>query len=143
MLFVYLLIFIPVSLALEYFFHASALWIFSSALLAIIPLAVWIQRGTEEIANHTGPSIGGLLNVTFGNAAELIIALFILSKGLPAVVKGQITGSIIGNGLLGLGLAVLVGTWRRPKFNLQPRSSRAAFNAVVSGIDRAAAACHF
>ena len=115
MLFVYLLIFIPVSLALEYFFHASALWVFASALLAIIPLAVWIQRGTEEIANHTGPSIGGLLNVTFGNAAELIIALFILSKGLPAVVKGQITGSIIGNGLLGLGLAVLVGTWRRPK----------------------------
>jgi Ca2+:H+ antiporter len=112
-MFIYLLILIPVSLALSYLFHAAPIWIFISAGLAIVPLAVWIQRGTEQIAFKSGPSIGGLLNVTFGNAAELIIALFVLSHGSAEVVKGQITGSIIGNSLLGLGLAIVIGTWNR------------------------------
>jgi Ca2+:H+ antiporter len=118
-IFLYMLIFIPISLALEYLVQASPVLVFLTAGLAIIPLAVWIRRGTEQIAFHTGPAVGGLLNVTFGNAAELIIALFVLMAGNSNVVKGQITGSIIGNGLLGLGLAVIFGTWRRGalKFN--------------------------
>lgn len=115
MFFTYMLLFIPLSLALEYIFHAPPVIVFVASILAIIPLAVFIQRGTEEIAYVTGPTLGGLMNVTFGNAAELIIALFVLSAGQADVVKGQITGSIIGNGLLGLGLAVLIGTMRREK----------------------------
>ena len=112
-MFFYLLIFVPVSLVLRYFLHVSPLWVFGTAAIAIIPLAVWIQRATEQISYQSGPSIGGLLNVSFGNAAELILALFVLAAGKPDVVKGQITGSIIGNSLLGLGLATLVGTWGR------------------------------
>ncbi len=117
MIFLYMLIFVPVSLALAYLVHASPFLVFLTAAIAIVPLAVWIQRGTEELAYHTGPSIGGLLNVTFGNAAELIIALFILIGGASGVVKGQITGSIIGNGLLGLGLTIIVGTWNKSKLS--------------------------
>lgn len=119
MMFLYMLLFVPVSLILAFLVKASPVWIFLSSVLAIVPLAVWIQRGTEQIALRTGPSIGGLLNVSFGNAAELILAFFVLTAGNSDVVKGQITGSIIGNSLLGLGLAVVVGTWGKKhlKFN--------------------------
>lgn len=119
MFFTWMLIFVPVSLALGYLFDFGPIWVFSTSILAIIPLAVWIRRATEHLAAQAGPSIGGLLNVTFGNAAELILALFVLISGKTDVVKGQITGSIIGNSLLGLGLAIVVGTWHRhrQKFN--------------------------
>jgi len=113
MVFTILLAFVPISLALAYIFQIAPLWVFVTSILAIVPLAVWIQRSTEQIALMAGPSIGGLLNVTFGNAAELILALFVLADGHANVVKGQITGSIIGNSLLGLGLAILIGSWGR------------------------------
>ena len=115
----YLLIFIPISLALHYFTRVSDLWIFLTAVLSVIPLAEIIRRATDQLSRKAGSSIGGLLNVTFGNAAEMIIALFILAAGKFDVVKGQLTGSIIGNSLLGLGLAVLIGTWgkKRLTFN--------------------------
>lgn len=113
MIFTWLLLLIPVSLALKYLLHVGALWIFVTAILAIVPLAEWIRRATEQLAHRAGPAIGGLLNVTFGNTAELILALFVLAAGQADVVKGQITGSIIGNSLLGLGLAILVGGWGR------------------------------
>lgn len=89
--------------------------VFLLAGLAIIPLADWIRRATEQLAASAGSAIGGLLNVTFGNAAELIIALFILARGSATVVKASITGSIVGNSLLGLGLAILVGGWSRER----------------------------
>lgn len=95
---------------LAYAVHAPALWIFLAAGAAIIPLAEWIRRATDQMAKLAGPAIGSLLNVTFGNAAELILALFVLEEGKQAVVKGQITGSIIGNSLLGLGVSILVGS---------------------------------
>lgn len=95
--------------------EASEIWIFVTGVLAIVPLAEWIRRATEQMARHSGPAIGGLLNVTFGNLAELILALFVLAEGNAVVVKGQITGSIIGNSLLGLGLAILAGSWGRDK----------------------------
>ena len=119
MIFTWMLLLIPVSLALKYFFNVGPIWIFITSVLAIVPLAEWIRRATEEMAKRAGRSIGGLLNVTFGNTAELILALFVLSAGNTEVVKGQITGSIIGNSLLGLGLAIIVGTWHRPllRFN--------------------------
>jgi Ca2+:H+ antiporter len=110
-----LLVFVPISLALEYVLHAPAIWVFVTAIVAIIPLAELIRRATEQLALTIGSAIGGLLNVTFGNAAELILAIFVLLAGKTDVVKGQITGSLIGNSLVGLGLAIMVGTWGREK----------------------------
>ncbi len=111
MLFTGLLLLIPVSLVLAYAVPGASLWVFITAVLAMVPLAEWSRRATEQLARLAGPAIGGLLNVTFGNLTELIIGLFVLVQGQVDVVKGQITGSIIGNALLGLGLAVLIGTW--------------------------------
>jgi Ca2+:H+ antiporter len=105
---------VPLSLALEYF-EASPTLVFIAAAAAIIPLADWIRRGTEQLARIAGPAIGGLLNITFGNVAELILALFVLRSGNVTVVKATITGSIVSNSLLGLGLAILVGSWGREK----------------------------
>ena len=115
MIFAYLLVLVPVSLALEYVFQAPPLWVFVTAVAAIVPLAEWIQRGTDQLARRAGSAVGGLLNVTFGNTAELVLALFVLAAGNTAVAKAQITGSVIGNSLLGLGLAVVVGTWGRDR----------------------------
>ena len=110
----YLGIFIPVAVVLE-IVHASPVLIFSAAALAVIPTAAVMGEATEAIASRTGPGIGGLLNVTFGNAPELIIAFFALLEGLQEVVKASIVGSIIGNILLVLGAAMLVGGWNRDK----------------------------
>lgn len=111
----WLLLAIPISLALEYVVHAPPLAIFVGGIVAIFPLAEWIRRATEQMAESFGSAIGGLLNVTFGNLAEMLLAIFVLLDGHPDVVKGQITGSILGNGLLGLGLAIVVGSWKRDK----------------------------
>ena len=115
MLLLSLLLLVPVSLALAYGFHASPLWIFISAALAIIPLAEWIRRSTDQLATRAGSAIGGLLTITFGSVAELTLALFVLADGHTEIVKAQITGSIIGTSLLGLGTAALVGGWKREK----------------------------
>ena len=115
MVFRWLLLLIPLSLALTYLVQAAPLVQFIAAMAAIIPLAEWIRRATDELAHTLVSAIGGLLNVTFGNVAELLLAVFVLLDGHAAVVKGQITGSIIGNGLLGLGLAVVAGSWGREK----------------------------
>jgi Ca2+:H+ antiporter len=105
----YLLVpFIPVAIALE-LAHAAAGLIFFSAALGVIPTAALMGRATEEVAAKSGPGIGGLLNVTFGNAPELIIALFALERGLHEVVKASIVGSILGNILLVMGAAMLAG----------------------------------
>jgi Ca2+:H+ antiporter len=109
-----LLIFIPIAIALE-LTHASPTYIFFASAIAIIPLAGWMGRATEHLAEKLGEGIGGLLNATFGNAAELIIALMALNRGLFDVVKASITGSIIGNILLVLGLSVLLGGLKYPK----------------------------
>jgi Ca2+:H+ antiporter len=102
------LIFVPLSLFAEYV-HSSPIVIFSLASLAIIPLAKFIGESTEEISAHTGPALGGLLNATFGNATELIISFFALQVGLTEMVKASITGAIIGNLLLILGMAFFFG----------------------------------
>ncbi|MEK6272266.1 MAG: calcium/proton exchanger [Actinomycetota bacterium] len=100
--------FIPLAIALD-LANASATAIFFVAALGIIPTAALMGLATEELAARSGPGIGGLLNVTFGNAPELIIALFALGAGLQEVVKASIIGSILGNILLVLGGAMLVG----------------------------------
>ena len=107
-------IFIPVAVGLE-LAHASPTLIFLAAALGVIPTAALMGESTEHLAAKTGPGLGGLLNVTFGNAPELIIAFFALNEGLQEVVKASIVGSIIGNILLVLGAAMLVGGLKRDK----------------------------
>jgi Ca2+:H+ antiporter len=111
----YLLVpFIPIAIVLE-FAHAGAVVTFFASALGVIPTAALMGRATEELAARSGPGIGGLLNVTFGNAPELIIALFALGAGLHEVVKASIIGSILGNTLLVLGAAMFVGGWSRDR----------------------------
>ncbi len=114
------LVFVPVTVALEFLAPHSSTLIFLASCLAIVPLAGWLGHATEELAHHTGEGIGGLLNATFGNAAELIIAIAALQKGLYPVVKASLTGSIIGNILLVLGAAALAGGFKfqRQRFNM-------------------------
>ncbi len=115
----WLLALVPISLAMEYLFHAPPTLTFVVAVLAIVPLASMVKDATEGVASHVGTTIGGLLNVSFGNAAELILALFVLRAGNPDVAKAQITGSLIGNSLLGLGLGATFGGFKtaRQKFD--------------------------
>lgn len=113
-----LLILVPVALGLEWF-HAPAIWIFATSCLAIIPLAGLMGKSTEMLSDRVGPGLGGLLNATFGNAAELIIAICALREGLVRVVRASITGSILGNILLVLGASFLAGglKFKRQTFN--------------------------
>lgn len=104
-----MLLFVPIALLAEHVFHASPVLVFIFACLAIIPLADFVGEATEELSVHTGPRIGGLLNATLGNAAELIITIFAIREGLLDLVRASITGSIIGNLLLVLGLSLLFG----------------------------------
>jgi Ca2+:H+ antiporter len=119
----WMLLFVPVAVLLEYVSPSGYLWIFIASGLAIIPLAGLMGRATEELATYTGEGVGGLLNATFGNAAELIIAVVALNSGLYDVVKASLAGSIIGNILLVLGAAMLAGGVR---FNVQTYNASAA-----------------
>ena len=104
-----LLLFIPLSVALRYIFDAPAGWVFLTSAVAIAVLADWIRRATEQLADRAGSTVGGLLNVSFGNIAELVLALFVLRQAQIRVVQAQITGSIIGTTLLFLGISALAG----------------------------------
>jgi Ca2+:H+ antiporter len=111
----YLLVpFIPIAVLLE-LVHADPVPVFLTSALGVIPTAALMGRATEELAARSGPGIGGLLNVTFGNAPELIIALFALGAGLHEVVKASLIGSILGNILLVMGAAMFVGGLRRER----------------------------
>ena len=92
----WLLVFVPIAVATKFLYPDAHTAIFLTAAIAIVPLAGWLGTATEHLASKTGEGIGGLLNATFGNAAELIIALVALQKGLYEVVKASLTGSIIG-----------------------------------------------
>jgi Ca2+:H+ antiporter len=106
--------FIPIAILLDVL-GVTPVVVFVASALGVIPTAALMGRATEELASRSGPGIGGLLNVTFGNAPELIIALFALGQGLQEVVKASLIGSIIGNTLLVLGMAMFFGGWRRDK----------------------------
>jgi Ca2+:H+ antiporter len=101
--------FAPLVILVHYVFHPSETVDFALAAAALIPLAWLIGEATEHAAEHTGPGIGGFLNATFGNAPELIIALLAVNAGLTEVVRGSLTGSVIGNLLLVLGFSLLFG----------------------------------
>jgi Ca2+:H+ antiporter len=123
----YLLVpFIPLAIILE-LTHASASIIFITSALGVIPTAALMGRATEELAARSGPGIGGFLNVTFGNAPELIIAFFALNEGLQEVVKASLIGSILGNILLVMGAAMLIGGRKRER----QRFDRTAANVTA------------
>lgn len=121
---IYLMIFIPISAVLE-FTHGSQTFIFITSCLAIIPLAGIMGEATENLAAHSGPRIGGFLNATFGNATELIIAIFAINSGHAEVAKASIAGSIIGNILLVLGASMFIGGL---KHKMQSFNKRASVN---------------
>jgi Ca2+:H+ antiporter len=115
---------IPVAIVLE-LLHADAVLVFAASALGVIPTAALMGRATEELAARSGPGIGGFLNVTFGNAPELIIALFALAAGLHEVVKASVVGSILGNILLVMGVSMLAGGLRRDRQFFEARAASA------------------
>lgn len=123
-----LLIFLPLAM-LAKFTQWGELWVFALSALGVIPMAGYIGEATEALAHYTGPKLGGLLNATLGNAAELIITIFAIRKGLLELVKASITGSILGNLLLVLGMAMLFGGMRHGVQRFDRR--QASHNAVL------------
>jgi Ca2+:H+ antiporter len=130
----WLLVFVPVAIGLEFFRPEAHVYIFLSACLSVVPLAGWLGNATEQIAHHAGEGIGGLLNATFGNAAELIIAIAALQKGLYDVVKASLTGSLIGNILLVFGASALAGglRYKKQQFNRTASSSQAVLLTLAA-----------
>jgi Ca2+:H+ antiporter len=126
-----LLLFVPLSLVAAGL-HWGAALVFCTSALAIIPLASWLSTATEEIAVVLGPSWGGLLNATLGNATELIIGIVALKSGLVSIVKASLTGSIIGNLLLVMGLSMFLGGLRFKEQTFQPTMARV--NASVMNL---------
>jgi Ca2+:H+ antiporter len=129
----WLFIFIPITALLEFVLHAAPTLIFISAALSIVPLAATMGNATEQLAAKAGSAIGGLLNATFGNATELIIAFFALSAGKIEVVKASIVGSMIGNILLVLGMAIFLGglKFKTQQFNKNAAGSLASLLVIV------------
>src|SRR5246127_1968488 len=127
----WLLLFVSAAIGLEFFAPERHLLVFVTASLAILPLAGWMGRGTEQRAERVGEGVGGLLNATFGNAAELIIALAALRAGLHDVVKASIVGSIIGNVLLVLRAAMLAGGLRHQEQRFNAVAARSQATMLV------------
>src|SRR5882724_3805233 len=117
---------IPVAITLQ-FMHASLVWEFVFACAAVLPLAAWIGLSTEQLAHRMGTTYGALFNATFGNLAELIIAVFAIRAGLADVVRASFAGSIVGNLLFVGGLSMVAGGWKRQtiKFNARSAESQA------------------
>ncbi|WP_255371520.1 calcium/proton exchanger [Cupriavidus sp. YR651] len=127
----WLLVFVPMAIALEFLASDRHLLIFVTSSLAILPLAGRMGQATEQLAERMGEAVGGLLNATFGNAAELIIALAALRAGLHQVVEASIVGSIIGNMLLVFGAAMLAGGVRYPEQTFNPRGARSQATMLI------------
>ncbi|WP_428486942.1 calcium/proton exchanger [Rhodopila sp.] len=104
-----LLALVPIAPLLHYALGLAPIWVFLSGILGVGVLADWVRAATEQLAKHTGPAVGGLLTISLGSLAELMLALFVVAQGEAEVVHAQITGSIIGTSLLGLGLAIVAG----------------------------------
>ncbi len=126
----WLLICVPIAIAMRVL-GSSPTWLFIVACLAVIPLAGWMGKATEHLAEKVGEGIGGLLNATFGNAAELIIALIALQKGLFGVVKASITGSIIGNILLVLGVSFVAGGFKYSEQRFNRTAARSSVTTLI------------
>src|SRR5690349_20265854 len=140
----WLLVFVPITVATHMMKPDAHTLVFIFACIAIIPLAGLLGTATEHLAEKTGEGVGGLLNATFGNAAELIIALMALRQGLYPVVKASLTGSIIGNVLLVMGAAVLAGgaRYRQQRFNTTAARAQATLLTLAAIAMIAPAAFH-
>jgi Ca2+:H+ antiporter len=128
----WLLVLIPVSIAAELLHNDLLVFVTSAA--AIVPLAGLIGRSTDQLAIHSGPRLGGLLNATFGNVAELVIAVFLILGGRIEVVKATLTGSILGNLLLVLGLSFLAGGVRHREQRFDPRAAGVHANSLALAV---------
>ena len=120
----------PITMIVYFVGQADDFTLFVMAAASLVPLAWLIGEATEHAAHHTGPGIGGLLNATFGNAPELIISLFAINKGLFEVVRGSLTGSVVGNLLLVLGFSLLVG----PAKPIDRRSAMTSLGLVATAV---------
>jgi Ca2+:H+ antiporter len=114
--------------------HASPTMVFFCSCLAILPLAGLMGEATEHITHHTGPGVGGLLNASFGNAAELIIAFIALRAGEVEIVKASLTGSIIGNLLMVLGLSMLLGGWKHKELRFSRIAAESGSSMMVLAV---------
>src|SRR5438874_3529043 len=110
----------PLAAILRWGVDAGDVTVFCASAIALVPLAWLIGEATEQAAEHTGPGVGGFLNASLGNAPELIIALFAIGNGLPDVVRGSITGSVVSNLLLVLGLTMIAGSGELDRRSLLP-----------------------
>jgi Ca2+:H+ antiporter len=128
-----LLVFVPVSIGLG-LGHASPTWVFLTSCLAILPLAGLMGEATEHITHHTGPAVGGLLNASFGNAAELIIGFIALRAGEVEIVKASLTGSIVGNLLMVLGLSMLLGGLRHEELRFSRLAAESGSSTMVLAV---------
>ena len=132
-LFFGLLAFVPVAVIAHYM-HVSAIMIFALSALAIVPLAKYVGEATEQLATHVGPAMGGLLSATFGNATELLIAIFAIRAGLFEMVKASLTGSIIGNLLLVLGGSMFIGGLKHKKQTFNNTAVLASASAMLLAV---------
>ncbi|HSD66424.1 MAG TPA: cation transporter, partial [Vicinamibacteria bacterium] len=114
--------------------HAAPVAVFVVSCLAILPLAGIMGEATESLAHRAGPGLGGLLNATFGNAAELIIAFMALRAGETEIVKASLTGSIIGNILMVLGVSMLVGGWRHKELRFSRIAAESGSSMMVLAV---------
>jgi Ca2+:H+ antiporter len=128
-----LLVFVPIAIYLG-LTHASPTWVFLFCCLAILPLAGLMGEATEHITHHTGPGVGGLMNASFGNAAELIIAFIALRAGETEIVKASLTGSIIGNMLMVLGLSMLLGGWKHKELKFSRIAGESSSSVMVLAV---------
>src|ERR1700720_1601299 len=125
-------VFIPIALVLD-LTGASASLVFAASAVGMVPAAALMSEATEQLAARAGPGVGGLVNVTFGNAPELIIAIFALADGLQEIVKASLVGSVIGNALLVLGAAMLAGGWHRRQQTFGARAAQATALTLLAG----------
>ncbi|MDA1275555.1 MAG: hypothetical protein O2960_16175 [Verrucomicrobia bacterium] len=130
----WLLVFVPATVLLHLFFHQAETLIFVFACVSVIPLAGWMGRATEHLAERTSEGIGGLLNATFGNAAELIIAFVAMRKGMNEIVKASLTGSIIGNIFLVLGASLVAGGIRNREQRFNAGGARIQSTLFPAGV---------
>jgi Ca2+:H+ antiporter len=128
-----LLVFVPASIYLG-LTHAPAVWVFVCACVAVVPLAATMGEATEHLTHHAGPAVGGLLTASFGNAAELILGLLALRAGEQEVVKASLTGSIIGNLLLVLGLSMVFGGWKHAELRFSERAAQSGSATMLLAV---------
>ncbi len=125
--------FIPLAI-LGWLFRCPSIWLMLLTSLAIIPLSKYIGQATESLASYLGPALGGILNVTFGNATELIIGILALRHGLTEVVKASITGSILGNLLLVTGSAIFLAGWKYKKLQFNKTAALASASTLLLAV---------